>query len=214
MSINPYADPNADDDLFETAKPQAPTSNSSVVQYDSNLPKQVQKALSAFFKKTGLTNGMVKTTEVPHELKVLSDIVSGTGREAYYYADGPLIIAMAELLNESTNGLLEIVRQYHESRRVIIWAHATKRQFSFFSSVMNNLMEHTTLEHAGKASLYSEIVLDFVEFKLDEAIFDYRKLSHELDRLVDEHFILTGRMTQRTEYDRVALGWPWAEADA
>lgn len=213
MSINPFVDPNADDDLFETAKPQN-TSNSSVVQYDANLPTQVQKALTSFFKKTGINNSVVKTTEVPHELKVLSDIVSGTGREAYFYGDGPLIIAMAELLNETSNGLLEVIRQYHESRRVIIWAHATKRQFNFFSHVMDHLLESGTIEHAGKASLYSEIVLDFIEFKLDEAIFDYRNLSERLDRLVDEHFIITGRMTQRTEYDRVALGWPWAEADA
>lgn len=210
-AANPYLSGDDDDDdlLADKGASNGPTQfgNSGG---GSGLAPELAKALKDYigaylpgFMPDALSNMPLAFRAVSGMLDFFTDFTR-------FKVDGPLIWAMAEVLDELSNGKVRLLYQLHECERQIMSTHSIQR-------IMRRITEHPPKhiqEHQTEVSLYFEVFNDLINYTQDKATSLYYDLCEKLGREPDVVLVNEGFLSSRDTFARAAMLRPPAKSDS
>lgn len=212
MSINPIYAGDDDDDLLEEQyerKRKSAERKSLDIRGPGGekLPDELNQALSEYIDNTRAS----AEAATPIEFRAAASMLDYFSKMEYFLKPGPAMLAMCELLDEITEGYFTTLMRYHESRRTIMW---TKRNITGVRQLMSIIeLAAPSATYIKEIYLFFDIYLDYVYFTYESAVADYRELSEWVGKEVDENFIETGYVSERSAFERAVFGSPLAYKD-
>lgn len=202
---NPYLDDSDDDLLGDDSKGKD--------VHDRSMPPSMGEQLASYFKGYGPgRNGHVHTEECV--IPLMTHTVSGFFTYFYdvtmYREYGPLISAMAEVLNEMSDGYLEAIYQLKEAERKIYTTHSVMKAVNVFMTLEQ---AEDTLNIRAEMVSYFKTFGALTEFVQQRAVNLYLHLCQQLGREPDQGLIETGYYTNRNTFTRIGQGRPPAVND-
>lgn len=215
-SINPYSDPNADDDLFEEKPDGHATGNSQTAKNfeirgpgGEHLPADLEQALANYLGMH-ITGRQARSSQAL-EFRAMSEMLEYFSEMYALKHEETVSLATAELIDEMTEGRLTLYHRYHEARRKIISCHIVKKAGSKMLAVMDPESDRA---HMDEIHAILTVYMDLLDFCLARSVQQYRTMSEVLEREVDEGLVEGGLITKRSRWEYYAMGCPPAEEDA
>lgn len=173
------------------------------------LPPELQSTVAKYVSVH--EDATIVGESLPIEFKAVSATFHYVSAWPTYQEEGPLIWAMAEILDEMTDGHLTRLYNLRETERVILYTHAVKRFMNSLYQALESFGSESNF--IGETLTYVEgfvEICDFVHFK---SVDEYRSLCKQLGREVDEEFIESGIYTTRSRFCTVAMARPYAKEE-
>jgi hypothetical protein len=201
-----------DDDLLEEQyerKRQAAERKSLNIRGPGGekLPDELNQALADYIDNTRASAEAV----TPIEFRATASMLDYFSRMDSFLRPGPAMLAMCEILDEMTEGYFYTLVRYHETRRVIMWTKNNIASVRQIMSIIDIAAEHAT--YIKEIWLFFDIYLDYLYFTYESAVAMYRELSEWCGKEVDETFIETGYVSERSYWERAVFGSPLAYKD-
>lgn len=218
-SPNPYLNPSADDDLFsddtktEESGEKAPDNEIKAEfitgrTHADHIPDEIKAELK---KHVHIDLDEQGRSTMPPELRMVSTMMEFYSSITNFKDDGALIAAMAQMLDEWSNGSLRDYHMKYESEREII---ASKILLNFSNAFVKLLrLDEETTKWTAEVVDYIESYCEMVQFNFDKAVHNYRKACEMLEEEPDEGLIENGVYSVRTFITRIALAMPPGESD-
>lgn len=208
MSANPYAHFEDDDELLgvNTAATQH---NGAVFElrgpHGEDLPEEMQEALQKYLGYSI----PVRSETVPLIFRAITGVYDFFANFADYSTQGPLLAALAEVVDDLTDGKLGEVYNLIEAERKILYTWAIEKFLIAILPEDGNWGK----DLAGDASneevaMYFETYLDAVRFVRSKASSIYYNLCSKLNRQPDEGLVNTGIYSKRDEIRYITLNKP------
>lgn len=213
MNDNPYLNDADDSDLFEEENPKEEKKRYVLRGPDGQeLPPELQEKLSQYLDTywDGMGGNAIST--IPSEFLAMGQLFSFFSQFVSYRETGALVLAVAEVLDEITDGKVTKTHKFHEAQRSILFTHSNLK-------VINMLIETLTPSsgsdgsswHWAELKLYLETYGDLVKFVQTKAQNTYLAMANELGKEVDQQFLDGGTKTSRTSLENITLGHPGAD---
>lgn len=214
-SINPYSDPNADDDLFDDGPDGNAVGNSQTAKNFSirgpqgeHLPAELEEALAQYL---GIViSGRQARSNQKLEFRAMSEMLEYFSEMYALKHEETVSMATAELIDEITEGRLTQYHRYHEARRKIISCHIVKKAGSKMLAVMD---PDSDRQHMDEVHAILTVYMDLLDFCLARAVQQYKTMSEVLEKELDQQLIEGGLITKRSRWEYYAMGCPPAEED-
>lgn len=205
MSLYPLPDDDDSDIIDEANQAKAKAAQMSVSDLrgpnGQELPKDLRRALGEY-----MDDSRADAEEAtPIEFRALAAVLDQWANFSTYQRPGAVLVAVCEMLDEMTEGALTNLALYHEARRTIIATRVNIRNLRLFMMIFD---PKNTEHHIDELWQFLDIYLDYTYFTHEEAANEYRRLSELCNREVDENFIATGIISQRSYWERQAFGAP------
>lgn len=205
MSLYPLPDDDDSDIIDEANQAKAKAAQMSVSDLrgpnGQELPKDLRLALSEYMDDSRAD----AEAATPVEFRALAAVLDSWATLSQHQKAGGVLVAVCELLDEITEGALSNLALYHEARRTIIYTQLNIRNLRLFMTIFD---PKNTEHHIDELWQFLDIYLDYTYFTYENAVGEYRRLSDVCNREVDESFIETGIISQRSYWDRFAFGGP------
>lgn len=206
--IDPLMDPEDNSDLINRAAKNAKRSRIENLS-NSDMPEELKEALKDHIDAR-IDDAKNLT---PIEYRAVSATVDNLTNISNNFTSESQLAAVCELLDEMSDGHLSVLSAYYESRRQIILytdITANLRLLIKFLASEDKPFQSNNWSHI---VVLFDIYLDFCQFQLTQAIEAYRHFCSLLDKEVDELFIETGFLSERTVWDRLCAKNPPAWKD-
>lgn len=210
MAVNPYLNPDDDEDLLGdnagSSKKQGP-----IVEFrgpnGEHLPDHLQSALAEYFQDY---NTVSSENAVPGIFRAIAGMYDYFYDITRYKEFGPLLAAMAELVNEYSDGRLMLIYQLKESQRKIAAIHQVKRQINIF---LTGATVDEMNDIKAEMMTYFETLASLCDFVQNKATSLYYDLCAKLEQEPDKELVESGYYTNRDTITRVSFGNPPARND-
>ena len=189
---NPYLDDSDDDLLKEADKKTAKTSGAGisdnirveVVGMNGQMPAELQAALANYF--AGYMISPTAGDAVPLILRAIPSTYEYLTEITRWRENGPLLNAVADLLNEMTEGRLLLIYQLKEAERKIHSTHKVKKYINFF---LTGEATQDAQEFQAEIQSYFKSMGSIVNFVQSRAVNLYYDLCAKLGREPDEGLV-------------------------
>lgn len=211
---NPYLEGNEDDDILNATdnlntgygRKQFVVRDGANKEIAPELEGTVSRYVSAFGAETTVVG-----ENLPVEFKAVSATFGYLAAWPSYKEEGPLMWAMAEILDEMSDGYLSRLYDLRESERKIIYTHSVKRFMNSLFQVLETYVNENNF--IGESLLYIESFVEIVDFIHFRAVEEYEHICRQLDREPDASLIETGIYTTRNKFCSVAMARPVANGE-
>lgn len=211
MTVNPYFDPTEDDDILKSTSDavdgseikQEFTKQQKIYGPDGNeLPANVQKQLSQYVQVGSLDQ---RSANTPLEFRAMTSLMEFFATLSTFRFDGPLIAAVAHVLDDLTGGKVTAVYRKHEAERKLLYSKVVET----FGSILLKIYQDTENMISGEELIHYCISFnDINSYVRRKAEFDYRRICEELGEEPDENLIIHGRYSNVSTLHKIAFGNP------
>lgn len=211
---NPYLSDDDDEDLLGDEAPKtSPARGNTRVEFrgpgGEQLSPELQKALGEYFKD--YQPNMKGIDIIPGIMGAISGMYEYFADITKYRQNGPLVAAMAEIMDEVTNGRLNMIYMLKEAERKIVSIHTVKRHINLF--LMSRQADAVQNEVAHEMMAYFASLGKLCDFIQGRAVKLYYDLCAKLEREPDEVMVESGFYTTVDTYTRASLGNPPAKKE-
>jgi hypothetical protein len=213
---NPYLNPDEDSDILNSHgdKKQVRRQYSSYQgRLDADLPDDLKEAITSYISNDGefdVDDIEIIVDSLPVEFRAMSTMYDYYSNYTRFKPDGPVIYAMAEILDEITDGRLSALADLRETERLIFSCHSLLRFMNLYLSWINP-EEHR--HYQNELFIYVDTFQNLLNYVLEKTIEQYRQHCKFLDKPVDEGLVESGVYTTRTRWCRDSMGRPTARGD-
>lgn len=192
MSIsNPYLTGDEDADLFEDQ--QQPSSN-KVAGFIGPDGKQVPEELAEALKKYVGEDIVVGSSTIPVVVSVMSEMQSFFGHVLNSNEESPILLALYEVVNKMSDGVLDKYIRLYEARQKIITIHTIK----FYSNIILQLTEtNKTDEEYNKIVFYLNNYNDYLDWKLERLKNEYLIECSDIGVEAEENVLSHGEFNDK-----------------
>lgn len=183
---NPYLTGDEDADLFE----DQPSNDKRVVgflnQNGSPIPKELEEALSQYIGE----DLVLSSSTIPTIVSIMSEMQSFFSHVLHSSEDSPILLALYDVVNHMSEGVLDSYLAHYRFRQTIIFIHTIK----FYSNMMLQMTESSKSEeeHA-KIEFYLTNYNEYLDWKLEKIKSFYIKTCEDLGIEIDEDLLTRGK---------------------
>lgn len=210
MGIDPLFEPEDNSDLVNRANKKK-TEYQLRASGGDDIPEELKKALQDYLD----TRQEEAKTSTPIMYRAVSSSIDYLAQRHGFQKSGAGLLAMADVLDQMTDGVLSELTVYYEARRQIIVYKDVVIGLKRLLKILETPQLVSEYQEAEHIYVLFDIYLDYCNYQLDQAVATYRASCASLDREVDELLIETGYPSERTAWDRQIFGSPiaWKETD-
>lgn len=215
MGINPYLpvevneEPVAAEQTQEqqTAQASSPTRHLITGPNGEELPAEVQESLGRYLNPWGQ-----KESSLPNEFKAVKGLFEFFAGYSYYQQSGTLLLAIADVVDDMSEGLLGRVYRLHEAERRIMWTQHITRLEGLMSTI-NWMVDGAHNAYEVEIGMFFDVLMHIARWYQEAAALEYVAVCEELGREPDNEFVQTGKLTERTHFQKIAMNHPPANKD-
>jgi len=188
---NPYLTGDEDSDLFEDSNPQ---SGQKVVGFIGPDGRQIPDELAEALKKYMGDDVVVTSSSIPYVVFAVSEMQSFFSNILNSNYESPLLLALYDVVNHMSEGVLDKYLSYYEIRQKIIFIHTIK----FYSNTLLEMSERSKSEeeHA-KVDFYLRNYNDYLDWKLNKLQNSYLISCEDLGIDVDNSLLEFGKFDDK-----------------
>lgn len=205
---NPYFDEGADDDLFASS---APATRHHLLDGHSvcpgcglvhnidlpgdKLPDEVLDQVSMFIDtlpEHGRNARIVVAEQSSPAAQLITDFESFSERMEEANAHGALLRALAEVVNDQTDGAVERRWRIYRCEQSVMVAHAIAATVTTIQNSLSTLVENYPRADREQFHRNLDSIVDMVTGRQEAAVDRYRSAAAEIDYPVDETLITEG----------------------
>ena len=192
MSIsNPYLTGDEDADLFEDSS--QPNSN-KVAGFIGPDGKRVPDELAEALKKYMGDDIVVGSSTIPVVVSVMSEMQSFFSHVLNSNEESPILLALYEVVNKMSEGILDKYIHLYEARQKIIIIHTIK----FYSNIVLQLTEtNKSDEEYNKIAFYLNNYNDYIDWKLDKLKNEYLLQCNDIGIEAEENLLSHGEFNDK-----------------
>lgn len=217
MGANPYLNDDDDADILSPSTSEVAQSESGRKKLTIRgvegeaLPEDLKNAISNYVDTENTDFGVVVGQGLPVEFRSVAWIFDYFCEYSRTKTDGPVMLAVAEVLDQMSDGRVSMLARLYEAERRIMWTQGVKRVLNVF--ITGDIFKGSNNPYLGEITMYFETYGDVINFIYDTAVNEYRALSAKVGKEPDEEFIQTGILSERSLLKAMTMGYPYAQRD-
>lgn len=199
--VNPYKSHDDDADILGDAN-----GSDTEVRWEirgpngEELPPELQEALKDY------VGGMAEAgASLPVAFKAVRGMYEFFANFRMFQDDGPLLLAVAEVLNEMSKGRVHDIWRIHECEREIMYSTTIS---NFLNRILSSISPED--EYGNEIIFYFETAAEIAVFVRKYATDNYISLCDEAGLTPDPGLIEEGIYSKTNDFLKVALGNPFA----
>lgn len=208
-NANPYFDPSEDDDILNDSVETTPEIKQEFTKQQKmygpdgkELPANVQQQLGKYLQVGSIDQ---RSANTPIEFRAMSSLMEFYASLTSFRFDGPLIAAMAHVLDQITDGQVTTMHRKYEAERKLLYS----RVITTFGAILLRIYQETEgLAWQEELIHYCVSLNDINDYVRRKAEFHYRQVCEELGDEPDENLIEYGRYSGISNLHKIAFGNP------
>lgn len=192
MSIsNPYLTGDEDADLFEDSN--QPNSN-KIAGFIGPDGKQVPEELADALRKYAGEDIVIGSSTIPVVVSVMSEMQSFFSHALNSNEESPVLLALYDVVNHMSEGVLDKYIEHYEARQKIIVIHTIK----FYSNIILQITESSKSDDEyNKIVFYLNNYNDYLDWKLEKFKNSYLISCEDLGIEADDHLLSHGEFDDK-----------------
>lgn len=198
--VNPYRSPDDDSDILGDEGSDQNTRWEIRGPNGEELPRELQEALRDY------VGGIAEAANsLPAAFKAVRGMYEFFANFRTFQNEGPLILAVAEVLNELTKGKVHDIWRLHEYEREIMYSNT----IAIFLNRIHSSIDPED-EYGNELIFYFETAAEIAIFVKEKASADYMNLCEMIGMEPDQKLMEEGIYSKTNDFLKVALGHPFA----
>jgi hypothetical protein len=157
----------------------------------------------------------------------MSAMLEGFSRVTTMKEENAVLAALADVVDEISNGAVSTRFEYYNAKRKLITSHIIKAYLNSMINLIESSLgspesdtvvsiateDGTSAENMEEVLGFMRVFKDLIDFLSANAERQYRRACDLANEPVDENLILNGILSERSWWERWAMNKPPAEAD-
>lgn len=210
---NPYKNADEDADIFEEIdKVGSEDGEGDAGKQVFRTPDGVEipPEVADQLKEYGITSPFLGNSEgsssMPPEFLMVGHLFGYLAQWTYTDRTAPLVTAVAEVLDEISDGKVRRLTEFYECERELLYTHSILYVINFVIKGLSPFLQAGDSPYVGEITLYLETYGDFFNYTRLQATKNYRRLGEELGHDIDEDLIDSGNKSSRTSFQGITFG--------